>query len=294
MGGDLWGLDDRAPGTCYPRSCAPRHGVGTVTLYFAYGSNMSRALMSGRCPGASALGVATLAGWRFVITPDGVGSIARRSGNLAYGVLWRLTARDVAALNAYESLDSGLYVRRMMAVEHAAQRRTALIYWSTRPGVGRARPGYINLVVDAARDWGLPEAYIRSLKHWSLSGWRGARIKDTGEVGTAMSDERNGMSTSPQTICRLVIRGRVQRVGYRAWTEETAHTLGLEGWVRNRRDGAVEAVFAGPAASVATMIAACRRGPPAAVVDDIDQRDGSAEDLALRRPGERFSALPTA
>ena len=68
----------------------------------------------------------------------------------------------------------------------------------------------------------------------------------------------------------------------------------LEGWVRNRIDGAVEAVFAGPPESVAAMIDACRRGPPAAHVDTIDQRDGSVSDLALRRPGERFSVLPTA
>ena len=102
------------------------------------------------------------------------------------------------------------------------------------------------------------------------------------------------MSATPQAICRLVILGRVQGVGYRAWTEETVRALGLEGWVRNRRDGTVETVVAGPAASVSAMIEACRRGPPSAHVDAIDQRDGSADDLALRRPGERFSVLPTA
>src|SRR4051794_37542336 len=115
---------------------------------------MSRALMGGRCCGAAVLGVATLAGWRFVITPDGVGSIARCPGRLAYGILWRLTARDAAALNAYEGLDSGLYVRRILAVEYKGRRKAALIYLATRNGVGRARPGYVNLVVDAARDWG--------------------------------------------------------------------------------------------------------------------------------------------
>jgi len=181
-----------------------------VTLYFAYGSNMCRALMGGRCPGATVLGVATLAGWRFVITPDGVGSIAKRSGNLAYGVLWRLTARDIAAINAYESVDSGLYVRRKLAVEYAGQRKAALIYLATRPGTGRARPGYISLVVDAARDWGFPESYVRSLKQWSPSGWRGARLRDTGEVGTAMLHESNRMNATAQTICHLVIRGQVQ------------------------------------------------------------------------------------
>src|SRR5712692_6714218 len=57
-----------------------------MTLHFAYGSNMSRTLMHARCPQAKALGVATLPGWRFVITPDGVGSIAPRPGALLYGV----------------------------------------------------------------------------------------------------------------------------------------------------------------------------------------------------------------
>ena len=264
-----------------------------MTLYFAYGSNMCRALMGGRCPGATVVGVATLAGWRFVITPDGVGSIAKRSGNLAYGVLWRLTARDVAAINAYESVDSGLYVRRKLAVEYAGQRKAALIYLATRPGTGRARPGYISLVVDAARDWGFPESYVRSLKQWSPSGWRGARLRDTGEVGTAMLHESNRMNATAQTICHLVIRGQVHGVGYRAWAEETARALGLEGWVRNRRDGTVETVIAGPASSVSQMIEVCRHGPRAAHVDTIDQRDGTGHDLALRRPGEHFSVLPT-
>src|SRR6266571_2434546 len=99
------------------------------------------------------------------------------------------------------------------------------------------------------------------------------------------------MTKAPQTICRLVVRGYVQRVGYRAWTEETARARGLEGWVRNRRDGTVEAVFAGPAALVSAMIEACWDGPPAAHVDSIDQKEGSASDLALRHPGELFSVL---
>jgi acylphosphatase len=94
-------------------------------------------------------------------------------------------------------------------------------------------------------------------------------------------------------IRHVVIRGRVQGVGYRAWTEYTALEHGLQGFVRNRRDGAVEAVFAGPSDVVAEMIDACRRGPPGARVDGIDQREGGPEDMALRRAGERFSMLST-
>ena len=94
-------------------------------------------------------------------------------------------------------------------------------------------------------------------------------------------------------MCHVVIRGRVQGIGYRAWTEYTALERGLQGWVRNRRDGAVEALFVGPPDAVAAMIAACNQGPRGSRVDGVDQRDGTAEELKLRRRGELFSVLPT-
>ena len=80
-------------------------------------------------------------------------------------------------------------------------------------------------------------------------------------------------------IVRVVIRGRVQGIGYRAWTEITALEHGLEGWVRNCRDGSVEAVFAGPKEVVLAMIELCRQGPPGARVDDIDQRAARSDGL---------------
>jgi len=95
------------------------------------------------------------------------------------------------------------------------------------------------------------------------------------------------------TIRHVVIRGLVQRVGYRAWTEMTALELGLEGWVRNRRDGTVEALFAGPADRVTEMLNACRQGPPGAQVEAIDQQDALPEHAALCRSGD-FVVLPTA
>jgi acylphosphatase len=97
---------------------------------------------------------------------------------------------------------------------------------------------------------------------------------------------------STDVIRHVVIRGRVQGVGYRDFTERTALGLGLAGWVRNRRDGAVEAVFVGPADAVAAMIEACRRGPFNAHVDAIDERTGAPDELALSR-GTRFAVLPT-
>jgi acylphosphatase len=89
----------------------------------------------------------------------------------------------------------------------------------------------------------------------------------------------------------VVIRGRVQGVGYRAWTEITAIERGIEGWVRNRRDGSVEALFIGPEDEVAAMIEDCRSGPPGAHVDLVDHREATPDEVTLRRHGELFSVL---
>jgi acylphosphatase len=94
-------------------------------------------------------------------------------------------------------------------------------------------------------------------------------------------------------IRRVLITGRVQGVGYRAWVEHRARAHDLEGWVRNRRDGSVEALFAGPADVVADMVALCRRGPSSARVDAVDDQPVNSDALSLRRPGERFSVLGT-
>ncbi len=77
------------------------------------------------------------------------------------------------------------------------------------------------------------------------------------------------MADNDRKSVRARIHGRVQGVWYRGWTVETASAFGLNGWVCNRSDGTVEAVFAGPAAAVDRMLEACREGPSAAIVRDI-------------------------
>jgi acylphosphatase len=87
------------------------------------------------------------------------------------------------------------------------------------------------------------------------------------------------MADATRTV-HLRITGIVQGVCFRAWTAEHARMSGLTGWVRNRRDGAVEALFHGASGDVAEMIELCRQGPPAARVDTIEiiREGGSAPD----------------
>lgn len=78
---------------------------------------------------------------------------------------------------------------------------------------------------------------------------------------------------------RVRIRGRVQGVGFRWATEEAAQRIGVAGWVRNRDDGSVEAVFEGTAACVAEAEAFCGQGPPLARVDAVETVEEPSEGL---------------
>jgi len=104
------------------------------------------------------------------------------------------------------------------------------------------------------------------------------------------------MAASPPDALRVIqarVRGRVQGVGYRAWTQAHAHALGLRGFVRNRREGDVEAVFAGSADAVAAMAETLLRGPPRSVVSGVEIAE--ADETALAPTfGAPFVILPTA
>ena len=76
-----------------------------------------------------------------------------------------------------------------------------------------------------------------------------------------------------ESAVRVRIEGRVQGIGFRYWTVEQATVLGLRGWVRNRFDGSVEAVFAGPGRAVAEMVRRCRRGPPYARITRVEETE---------------------
>lgn len=136
-------------------------------LHFAYGSNMSAALMRRQCPDARLEGCACLPGYRFIIMRSGFASVAPAPGCCVQGLLWRVTPRDVAALNIYENLDGGLYRAVTMALVMHRRRRAALVYIGCDRVCGRPRPGYLDIVIEAARDAGFPPRYLRGLARWA-------------------------------------------------------------------------------------------------------------------------------
>ena len=89
----------------------------------------------------------------------------------------------------------------------------------------------------------------------------------------------------------LRVSGRVQGVGYRAALQSAARANGIAGWVRNRRDGSVEAILQGSPAGIESVLAWARRGPPAARVSDLKAEPAQGE---LDRPYSGFEQLPTA
>ncbi len=101
----------------------------------------------------------------------------------------------------------------------------------------------------------------------------------------------SGSADSLQAV-QVRIYGRVQGVWFRAWTEQAATALELGGWVRNRTDGCVEALFVGPADDIESMVAKCLEGPLAARVDEVVREVPSTPPEAeIRAAG--FQQLPT-
>jgi hypothetical protein len=152
-------------------------------LHFAYGANMDRAVMRKYAPGAEPLGIAALPHHRFVITADGYASVVPRRAATVYGVLWRLTPRDRVMLDVWESVACGRYRAATLSVLHGGGRRPAVTYVARPLPVGRARAGYMELVVAAARGWNLPADHIATLQRWLPREPRGAGHRSLKEIG---------------------------------------------------------------------------------------------------------------
>jgi hypothetical protein len=152
-------------------------------LHFAYGSNMHRAIMRKHAPGAVPLGVAQLANYRFVITADGYASVAPTPAQTVYGLLWRLTPRDRVTLDLWENIAGGLYRAATLPVQSVGRHASALVYLARPRPDGQPQPGYMEIVVRAARELDLPDDYITSLQRWLPARAMGAGHRKLEEFG---------------------------------------------------------------------------------------------------------------
>ncbi len=137
-----------------------------MPLTFAYGSNMDAEQMRTRCPGARRIGRARLPKFRVALMPDGFATLARDPASTAQGVLWELGFADLAALDRYEGVAQGAYTKSTLPVlrEKAGAIRALVYFGQPEASPGRAPADYMERIVAAARDNGLPSDYLDFLR----------------------------------------------------------------------------------------------------------------------------------
>jgi len=176
-----------------------------MPLYFAYGANMDADAMRTRCPRSTPLGRARLMRHRFALIAEGYATVTNDPRAAVHGVLWDLALSDVRALDAFESVSSGLYRKIIQPVfrEGSASSR-ALVYVGRPDASARPLPGYMENVIASARSWQLPDAYIRELEAFragagrvapSVAGFRAPRPKP---AVRAERDEAGNVKVRPR------------------------------------------------------------------------------------------------
>jgi len=153
-----------------------------MPLYFAYGANMDVEAMARRCPRSKPLGLARLMRHRLAVMREGWLTATRDGRANVDGVLWDIALADMRALDRYEGLGEGLYVKAAQPVAAAGGAKRALIYFGTNCGPGVAQADYLAGVLLAARRWNLPAVAIAQLEGFAAeagiaaaSGGAGAR-----------------------------------------------------------------------------------------------------------------------
>ena len=135
-------------------------------LYFAYASNMNQAQMKRWCPASRFLKTAILRGFRFVydgfsVTWDGaVGNIVPAENDVVYGALYEITARDRLTLDSFEGYPRSYDRREVEVVDRDGTMSRAMTYFRTGRSLGKPHPDYERIVIDGAKECGLPDEYV--------------------------------------------------------------------------------------------------------------------------------------
>ncbi|OBK90926.1 poly-gamma-glutamate hydrolase family protein [Mycolicibacter sinensis] len=139
-------------------------------IYFAYGSNLCVQQMARRCPEASDPRPATLADHDWLINQRGVATVEPFPGSRVHGVLWRVSARDLAALDSAEGVPVR-YRRDRLTVHTSDGPAPAWVYIDHRVQPGAPRDGYLERIIGAAVQHRLPPAWIEFLRRWDPLQW---------------------------------------------------------------------------------------------------------------------------
>jgi gamma-glutamylcyclotransferase len=131
-----------------------------MKLYFAYGSNMWKAQMAKRCPQSRKIGVARLIGYRWIITTRGYASVVLSPADTVEGVLYEISGSDEDALDGFEGVRSGLYVKQFLPVHRDGKQELALIYVDPITAEGAPQQEYIDRINAGLADANLNDGYV--------------------------------------------------------------------------------------------------------------------------------------
>lgn len=171
--------------------------------YFAYGSNLCATQMARRCPDATDPRPATLAEHDWLINQRGVATVEPFTGSTVHGVLWTVSERDLAALDSAEGVPVR-YRRDRLTVHTADGPSPAWVYVDPRVQAGPPRPGYLERIINGARQHGLPDGWIEFLHRWNPRRWPTTPDRRTGAGPQTLSE----LLADPAVTEAAVLRSR--------------------------------------------------------------------------------------
>ena len=135
--------------------------------YFAYGSNMNKPQMKFRCKSSSAVAVAKLPNWKFLINSRGVATVVPKNGKVAYGVVWAISRDNERSLDYYEGVREKIYSKSEVEILIEEKKISTLIYIAENKSPGVPRKGYLETVIDGAKSFNAHKDWLAELKSWA-------------------------------------------------------------------------------------------------------------------------------
>lgn len=131
-----------------------------MKYYFAYGSNLWREQMRGRCPEHRIIGRGSAKGYRWIISTRGYANIVKSGGDEVHGVIYEISESDEGSLDRCEGVDCGAYRKETILVESEGQRWECLVYVDPVEQEGQPKEEYIERLNKGISDASLPSNYI--------------------------------------------------------------------------------------------------------------------------------------